>query len=81
MRSKSFEHSETYSSYEEENCEGHNDQGKYCLRIIDTWEKKKTKWTLELTKEVEQFSFRLKICIKQYFSQDGKGYATHFLFC
>ena len=36
VRSKSFEHPETYSSYEEENCDGHNDQGKYCLWVIDT---------------------------------------------
>ena len=36
VRSKSFEHSETYSSYEEENCDGHHDQGKNCLRIIYT---------------------------------------------
>ena len=28
---------------------------------------------LEQTKEVEQFSFRLKISVKQYFSKDGKS--------
>ena len=54
VRSKSFEHSKTYSSYEEKNCDDHHDQGKHCLGIINTW--KKTNKTLEQTKDVERLS-------------------------
>ena len=61
MRSKFLEHSKTNSSYKDENCDTHNNQRKYCLRIIYTWKKRGKKLQHSFEKKVLKQTLNLAV--------------------